>query len=561
MSNNIRINRKYLNGGQQDGAVLGMLGSVGMASGNPYGMAAGALLTGAGSLMAAKKQREDAAKAEALMKSQQVESDTRMNAQFLSTYRTKIGGEMYKNGGLLKKYSAGGVIPISPEAGVVKGPSHENGGVDMGNGNEVEGGEVVTVGGKVFSKENGFADEALQVTQSSLYKKFINQKTAFNSLLEDVKTNAIDKSTAQRELEKLVDPLDVVFEKQHQYNVANGLPEGGEKATNEMANGGMMKRKYDNGNGYNTLLPNTYNALNPKKPVIEQPLGIESTVNEIANYGSNSLLYPKKPLSVLKNNIVTNTGTPYENLLPLTNKALNTKQIEYPSMNANLVPNTTPTTPETPNVLNGNSLLKGSQFMDNALNFYLTRNTPQIPNQSLNVAPRLDTELNIKPQLQEQRNQLTAMSKNIDRQTTDKGNAMSNKQAAFANTLKGTNELMGNKANAELGLRNEAAKIMADTTNSNNAIIQNNKMQQAMRLGDIQSRDSKNIENIVGDIKYANIDKQEQANDKLALSMYSTALNKNGVVNRNLKTEIMQMLNFTTDEEYNNWTKKNKLTN
>ena len=46
-------------------------------------MAASLYLTTAGSLMAAKKQKEDAAKAEALMKTNQVQSDNRMNAQFL----------------------------------------------------------------------------------------------------------------------------------------------------------------------------------------------------------------------------------------------------------------------------------------------------------------------------------------------------------------------------------------------------------------------------------------------------------------------------------------------
>lgn len=70
----------------------------------------------------------------------------------------KVPKSIYKYGGnpYAEMYLEGGEInPIGQDAAKVEGPSHENGGVDVGNNTEVEGGETIDkVGGSdyVFSK-------------------------------------------------------------------------------------------------------------------------------------------------------------------------------------------------------------------------------------------------------------------------------------------------------------------------------------------------------------------------------------------------------------------------
>ena len=456
----------------------------------------------------------------------------------LSNYDTKgiYNAQIYKNGGLLKKkYLAGGELqPISDEAAIVKGPAHEQGGVDINSQEEVEGGEVVTVDGKVFSARSGFAQKALAITQSPRYKAYEAEKAGYEKEANNVANDTAKKGTAKRNYEKLAsfDALDNLFNEQMAFNEANGLTE----ETSEMRYGGLLKKKYLFGNevdeyGNPIMLGKNYSNTNwstePKKDWnIASNLDV-STYKTMEGIDNSNQTYGNPNFSFKGGN----------NLLQKS--SYNSPLI---SRNPNSTPfvETTTTAPVTEektgfdwkNMASKVGSDNNGQYIDNVVNAYLTKNTPQIPNQAFTSPARLKTEVNITPQLTSMNNDFRALSKNLDRSTTGSGTALSNKQAGFSSLLKGKNALMSEKFNMETNLKNSAALNVQNTETQNNAIDYNNKFKQAERKGDIQNRISKNAANYADDKRFAKVDKQQADNDKMSARLYAEAMNSNGVVKR-----------------------------
>ena len=448
----------------------------------------------------------------------------------LSNYDTKgiYNAQIYKNGGLLKKkYLAGGELqPISDEAAIVNGPSHEQGGVDINSQEEVEGGEVVTVDGKVFSARSGFAQKALAITQSPRYKAYEAEKAGYEKEANNVANDTAKKGTAKRNYEKLAsfDALDSLFNEQMAYNEANGLTE----ENSEMKYGGLLKKKYLFGNevdenGNPIMLGKNYSNTNwstePKKDWnIASNLDV-STYKTMEGIDSGNQTY-NNPNSSFKGE----------------NSLLQKSSYNSPLISRNPNSTITPDAPVTEEKtgfdwknLGGDN---NGQYIDNVVNAYLTKNTPQIPNQAFTSPARLKTEVNITPQLTSMNNDFRALSKNLDRSTTGSGTALSNKQAGFSSLLKGKNALMSEKFNMETNLKNSAALNVQNTETQNNAIDYNNKFKQAERKGDIQNRISKNAANYADDKRFAKVDKQQADNDKISARLYAEAMNSNGVVKR-----------------------------
>lgn len=507
----------------------------------------------------------------------------------LSNYDTKgiYNAQIYKNGGLLKKkYLAGGELqPISDEAAIVNGPSHEQGGVDINSQEEVEGGEVVTVDGKVFSARSGFAQKALAITQSPKYKAYEAQKANYEKEANNISNDTAKKGTAKRNYEKLAsfDALDKLFNEQMAFNEANGLTE----ENSEMKYGGLLKKKYLFGNevdefGNPIMLGKNYsntdwNTETKKDWNINSNLDV-STFNTINNnnqsynnpkssfIGGNGLLQKSSynnPLITYGNTVKTGDQTPTnpgklsENPSPNNSINLNNNLTEDGYSKGNMDFDWKSVGSKVGNVLGGNNGNYG-QYVDNAVNAYLTKNTPKIPNQAFTSPARLKTEVNITPQLTSMNNDFNALSKNLDRSTTGLGTALSNKQAAFSSLIKGKNALLSEKVNMETNLKNQSALNNQSVETQNNAIDYNNKFKQAERKGDIQNRISKNAANYADDKRFAKVDKQQADNDKMSARLYAEAMNSNGVVKRSPSmTAYLKSVGYN-DEEIEQIYNKNK---
>lgn len=479
----------------------------------------------------------------------------------LSNYDTKgiYNAQIYKNGGLLKKkYLAGGELqPISNEAAIVKGPSHEQGGVDINSQEEVEGGEVVTVDGKVFSVRSGFAQKALAITQSPRYKAYEAEKAGYEKEANNIANDTAKKGTAKRNYEKLAsfDALDKLFNEQMAFNEANGLTE----ENSEMKYGGLLKKKYLFGNevdelgnpimlgknysntDWNTETKKDWNiASNLDVNTYKTMDGIDSSTQSYNNpsfKGGNGLLQKTSYNSPLISTNPNSTITP-----DVANTPVAKEKTGFDWKNV-------------AGKVGGDNY---GQYVDNAVNAYLTKNTPKIPNQAFTSPARLKTEVNITPQLTSMNNDFNSLSKNLDRSTTGLGTSLSNKQAAFSSLIKGKNALLSEKVNMETNLKNQSALNNQSVETQNNAIDYNNKFKQAERKGDIQSRISKNAANFSDDKRFAKIDKQEAENDKMSARLYAEAMNSNGIVKRSPSmTAYLKSVGYN-DEEIEQIYNKNK---
>lgn len=143
---------------------------MGMAAG-PWGAAAGAVIGGALGLItgSADKRKEEIMAAQSAQ--MQLQQQQAQGAAFASQNPEEIYGRKYgsyfKLGGRLNEFTGNGKKLNSTTSELV-GPSHEQGGVDLGNGNEAEGGETVTQqrdGTYVMTNLLGIADAHKQISK------------------------------------------------------------------------------------------------------------------------------------------------------------------------------------------------------------------------------------------------------------------------------------------------------------------------------------------------------------------------------------------------------------
>lgn len=140
-------------------------------------------------------------------------------------------------------------------------------------------------------------------------------------------------------------------------------------------------------------------------------------------------------------------------------------------------------------------------LIDNVGNYIATRNTPQLPPSLLDRAEPLETKVNINPQLAEARRRKRSIGEGILRNTSNSNNAKNNIIAAGLAGERTVDEVLAQKDNQELALRNANSQNRQMVSSKNNATINQDNFRQMQRLNDIQSRDSANLSNLQGDIK------------------------------------------------------------
>lgn len=518
--------RKYANGGtMNDGTQLGMVGTglttAGSMTGNPYLAGAGLVASGISSVMAAKAQKEAEEKMAEEERKQQAVMESKANSNILANYPTKgiYGSELYAYGGKLPmKYADGGLLPTSNDTSLVVGDTHNQDtdgdgqtGVQL-QGGEVEKGEIVDSEGRVFSKRLGYADRALGIINSPIYKKFESIKTKNMAILNDKKVKEVDKNTANRNLSKITNPLDGLFTEQ-------------EAKTASM---GVNKRKFAYGGEldyYKTLLPNTYNALDTRtteEKVAFNPNDVAAPdpLNELGDYDNNQVIKPE--YSVVKprgyygngNQNISTTGLPSEPKVDTTNTGN----------------------------FDTSSILNAGRFIDNAVNANLANKVPVIPKPKYIDNRGLNTKYDISANLNDINSDYSAFSKNIDRSTTDISQATSNKQAAYVNLLKTKGKLYQDKTNIENDLKNKDIMFRTNIESQNNNLTNQYNKDVVQRDWDKIQMTSANAANLADDFQNMSIEKQQATNDKESLKMYAVALNKTGVIDRNLLDSLASMI-------------------
>ena len=537
----IKKKRYGYGGGLDSSDTLGMIGS-GLTTASafggpaaPYLAGAGVLASGISSVISAKKAKEEEKKIEEENRKQELAMDSRTNALTLSNYPTKgiLGSEMYKYGGMLKKkYAEGGLLPISLDANLAVGDKHGQDtdmdgqeGIPVGQNEEVEDGEVVTDDGKVFSHRLGYAKKASKIIASPEYRKFELNKNKNKEILDNKVSTEVDKNTANRNISKLVNPLDNLFMEQEMVATKMGL----RKETNKMAYGGML----DEEDPYiKKLLPSLYGNLDTRtteqkvayNPTIENP-----NINEIQTSleGNNNPMY---------------SNTSYNPIKPAG---------YFGSGNQNLsstgLPNTTNTSSSGSNVTNG--ILQSGRFIDNVANAYLTTQVPNIPKPRLLQTRGLNTNYDISAAKNKIDTDYSNFNIGQDRSSTDLGSANANKGMALRNKFEATGKLYQNKENIENQLKNRDIEFRTGVEGQNNSLINKFNYDKMYRKQDKNRMISANFANASSDLQNIYVEGQQSDNDKMAIEMYSKALNSNGVVDRNLKQQLIKMLG--SEKRYN----------
>lgn len=141
-------------------------GAMGAQLGGPWGAAAGAVVGAGIGIVQAEKQKKVESQAKAVEnwqnRQQQLQKYQQMVTSDPSAVQGNQGANYFANGGsLATEYlnhavKGGSLQKLSSDSVAVKGPSHEQGGVDLGDGNEVEGNETIK-GDYVLSSRLGFA--------------------------------------------------------------------------------------------------------------------------------------------------------------------------------------------------------------------------------------------------------------------------------------------------------------------------------------------------------------------------------------------------------------------
>ncbi len=454
----------------------------------------------------------------------QIELENAQNGNILASYPTKgvYGSQLYKYGGKLKKMAIGGnLIPMSNGTQLAVGDEHGEdtnndgqGGINVGNGNEVEDGEVLTNDGKVFSKRLGFADIAKKIIATTEYQKLEKEKTRNELKGSNPRLHYTGKNTVTRNLEKIemVNPLTKLFNMQEKMTAELGL-----KNEEQMKYGGRLKKYPYGGQLGKPIVSNSNNTEElPYAFMKYEPINMES--KGLYNYNSTNEV---RPTSVSNGSYVDGSFKTAESNSDFPSKGeINVSQY--------------------------------GRFIDNIVNQSLTNKTPKIPNQRLTNYRPLNTTYEINAPLNAANSDYAALVKNIDRGTTDLSTALSNKQNAYVNLLKNKGQLYNLKTNEENKLKNINSTFLSQGEAANNQIDFNNNMNQAMRLDDINKRKSANAANLSEDFAAMSIDKQAAQNDKSSIILYSAALlNKNGVLSRSPQMRAGLKAQGFSDEEIN----------
>lgn len=173
----------------------------------------------------------------------------------------------------------------------------------------------------------------------------------------------------------------------------------------------------------------------------------------------------------------------------------------------------------------GTGLAIAGALADNVGNAIITANTPRLPKPLLTPALQLETEYNINPQLAAVTDAVTDASDNILRNTSNSNVARSNVANIKTKGLQKKLELLGDKENRELDLRNKLKEYNHKIDMTNLDSLNKNNLNNYQRKLDIGSMISGNVANLSEDTMA--IAKEIQNNNKEEEKLFLDYLNDN----------------------------------
>ena len=176
----------------------------------------------------------------------------------------------------------------------------------------------------------------------------------------------------------------------------------------------------------------------------------------------------------------------------------------------------------------------GAAF-DNIANAALIKQMkgPQAP--VLNKKVQLNTDYNINPQLENLSTGQRSLNQGIDQSNISQGVANKNKLAAYAQGLRSSNELYGQKANIEGQLQNQQSMYNAQIDQQNNSLLNRFQDQQTAFDNSIVAQKAQNWSNLGADVMQMSKDKKAMEADKLKMQILMGSLGKDSDLAAQLK--------------------------
>ena len=446
----------------------------------------------------------------------------------------------------------GGPIKLSLGGDTIfKGPSHEKGGINIGNNTEVEGGETMTKDGYVFSDRltpNGVTNKGQGKTFAKLHKKMIKLKdyvkpeskeaSGLNTLEELLKT-AQEKERASMGLgnEPQTEmryggnpPTDPPFVKWHNENKKPFFSPGYDPY-NPMDTGTPLPEldinyiadpKFNTNNLLTKQLQNSIGGT-PDKPLtppnIPNVTGISSMQNQKDQLGQIKKDAAgdeyKDPLLVAPpNSKLTNLML---GLKDGANKGIDKIKGLFKDEDGKTINDTSNTIKEK-EPLNSVDQKYGSKlnkvlnqaapFIDNLGNYVLNqeRKKEDIPNQRL-TTPVRERLINLDAQRAEAERQRRGFNLGVDRGTSNSAIGRANKLAALSKGIQAEGQITAQEQQANQQIKSRVDSQNKQIEAQNNQIKLNNEMRQLTARDEIRANASENI---------ANLDRDIQTNQRIA---------------------------------------------
>lgn len=459
------------------------------------------------------------------------------NKQKISNFNNSIskskGNSFYMaNGGRMRN----GLKPISKTANLVVGDKHGEDtdgdgqeGVQVGQ-YELEEGEVEQ-DGMVFSKKLGFADKALKVISSLAYKEYEKKRLELETILADKRGDMYAKGSAERNLEKLSNPLEQVFQEQETFKEVNGLNEEQQEQgeQQEMALGGEMKSYDKTYNPFNTKKSNSFKSSLPKfdSTATSSFTGLDSLGNgnvTIPKYNRfkkpNSFTYTKLGDTPMpeNNSLGSSLDTPVNPEIPERMSRLNAAKSKL-------------------NKLGSNEVLQGVALrsFDNVVNAF-NRTPTKLPKPRLLETTPEDVNMDVSPMLSNINTTTSARLKNNVRNFGV--DAKSENQKAYVDKLKATNDVYARKELVESERRARNLSDLRNVKRTNLGILSNRDTQAYANKEAIRNSNMMQGANFQQDINSAIQDKNINESDRASMAMIVQTFNEGGVLDRKLKPII-----------------------
>jgi len=502
----VKVGGKVASGALQ-GASAGLaFGPIGAG----IGAGVGAIISGIGAVSQNNKARAEQELQNNALKTEKQRVMNEYSRAVLSTYPTDgvEGASMYKYGGTMKttnKLETGGLVQVSPTASVASGDKHGvdsdgdgKGGIDVGNGNEVEDKEVIyqdALGNKkVLSDKLGFAAKAKEYMQSDDYKTkeriFIAKKDNINKQL-GVTQDKFEQGTLGQRLKGVVHPLDAYYIAQEEMKKEQGIQNPNkQQSTEKFAMGGNLDDK--------------------KSPLI---LDDTNSMFDDGVYNKNKSSFSIDTISpiVANRNLMAGKPVGYKGALDTENSNTETSDSSNDFLNKVATP---------------------LSFLDNIYNASIINKRPAVPNPVLTKAANLNTTYNIRPQLEENNKQLNYLYKNLDTNLANPQTVAANKAAGYAVNIEQANKLQGEKANIETNLKNQNLLNEQGVQANNNALVNQNNLDKMVAKDNKLTDSSENVANAVG--KATMLIRQENVRelDKKKLAIIKAKYKSTGVLDR-----------------------------